>query len=457
VERDHLKFAIICSLLCFCIIPGYVASESFSATAWTEITSNAGFSPRYGFGLATFHNRLWVIGGDSNGSLNDVWSSVDGRNWTLETQHAGFGARSRYGVATFHDRLWIIGGITGYSARNDVWSSADGRNWTLEVSHAGFSPRWASGVAVYRNRLWVIGGGTYEKGNNDIWFTNDGKNWTLETGYGEFSPRYGHGVVVLGGRLWVIGGTVPVTLPYATGETIVNDVWVSDNGGSWRLIAENAGFTPRQYTNAAVLDERLWVVGGGDDIIWRGERNSHPTALNDIWISSDGKNWTLITNDAEFPPRYLYGLAAFQDGLWVIGGAGENTNGSSLKNDVWYMRDIHQGINASFRSNISVGRVPLSIEFIDTSNGDQKEWNWSFGDGTYAGTQNATHTYQYSGNYTVILSVGGPDGLSRATGSIVAEPAMPETAAVNSSGVDSVFIILGIFVVCGILVGYRRM
>lgn len=236
-----------CLIIFCCFLTGIVCAEVPGYGNWTEITDNASFGPRESYGTTVFDNRLWVIGGNSYGGdnrlLNDVWSSPDGINWTLETGHAEFSPRSGHTVAAFDNRLWVIGG----SGTNDVWSSPDGINWTLETEHAGFSPRGYHGSAVFDNRLWVIGGLSSDSPTtfsitDDVWSSPNGINWTLETGHAEFGPRYGLGVAVVDNRLWVIGGSW------------TNDVWSSPNGINWTQVNPSAPFKQMEFTPVAVSE-----------------------------------------------------------------------------------------------------------------------------------------------------------------------------------------------------------
>jgi PKD repeat protein len=56
---------------------------------------------------------------------------------------------------------------------------------------------------------------------------------------------------------------------------------------------------------------------------------------------------------------------------------------------------------ASFTSDKTSGSSPLLVTFTDTST-NATSWNWSFGDGSFSGTQSPTHSYS-PGTYTVVL------------------------------------------------------
>jgi PKD repeat protein len=58
------------------------------------------------------------------------------------------------------------------------------------------------------------------------------------------------------------------------------------------------------------------------------------------------------------------------------------------------------------------GRPPLDVQFTDKSTGNISVWEWDFnGDGAIDSLmQNANYTYETPGNYTVSLTVIGPEG-----------------------------------------------
>ncbi len=59
---------------------------------------------------------------------------------------------------------------------------------------------------------------------------------------------------------------------------------------------------------------------------------------------------------------------------------------------------------ANFRALNQTGCVPITIQFIDESEGAE-EWLWEFGDGNTSTLQNPSHTYNAPGTYTVTLTV----------------------------------------------------
>jgi PKD repeat protein len=65
---------------------------------------------------------------------------------------------------------------------------------------------------------------------------------------------------------------------------------------------------------------------------------------------------------------------------------------------------------AHFTAINRVGKVPLTVQFIDKSAGSPTAWLWTFGDGTQSRIQNPIHTYTKAGVYTVRLQVWNSQG-----------------------------------------------
>ena len=118
---------------------------------------------------------------------------------------------------TFKDRMWFMGGwyngrLPGHSASNMVWSSTDGKTWEQATDDAGWSPRLASALVVHDDRMWILGGtenyyfGDAKSLKNDVWYSSDGKEWTQATANAGWSPRAYHQAAVLNDRIYVFGG-----------------------------------------------------------------------------------------------------------------------------------------------------------------------------------------------------------------------------------------------------------
>jgi PKD repeat protein len=60
-------------------------------------------------------------------------------------------------------------------------------------------------------------------------------------------------------------------------------------------------------------------------------------------------------------------------------------------------------VHVMFGINSTVGLAPLSVQFVDQSDGLPTSWFWQFGDGTNSTSQNPVHRYPVPGSYSVTL------------------------------------------------------
>jgi hypothetical protein len=146
-------------------------------TNWTEVTSAAPWSARYGHSSVVFNGQMWVLGGSTGGGgtyFNDVWSSLDGTNWTQATSAANWSSRDGLSSVVVNGQMWVLGGTTGGGSTyfNDVWSSSDGTNWTQVTPAAGWSARTVHASVVFNGQVWVLGGLSSGVVWDDVWASN---------------------------------------------------------------------------------------------------------------------------------------------------------------------------------------------------------------------------------------------------------------------------------------------
>ncbi|MEW4923525.1 hypothetical protein [Algibacter sp. 2305UL17-15] len=178
---------------------------------WQKAIENAQFPVRHLHASIVFDNKIWVIGGRGDGNdpedfYNDVWYSNDGINWIEATSNA-FSGRHDHALATFDNKIWMIGGWNlSEGSKNDVWYSKDGVTWVQATSGAPFPKRSSHSVVVFEDKLWVIAGsgnGTYL---NDVWYSNDGVTWEAATNEASFSKRNNLVTAVFNDKIWVVAG-----------------------------------------------------------------------------------------------------------------------------------------------------------------------------------------------------------------------------------------------------------
>lgn len=301
------------------------------APDWELVTRRADWQPRDSQGELVFNNRLWILGGwfDSfSPPPRDVWSSPDGKEWKQVTPKAPWRHSDLPMTATFQGKLWLMGGwadgrLKTHSASAQVWNSNNGTDWTLVTDKAGWSPRLAAGIAVHDNKLWILGGtenyyfGTDKSIRNDVWCSADGKTWTCVTPNAPWQPRAYHQVVTHAGKLWVMGGG-----NYQPNYQALNDVWCSANGKDWTRVTDHAPWHPRLWFSAVTHRDRLWVLGG-----WS---NNPAKNWADVWYSKDGAKWHPLKTVNTPKERHEHSALVFQDKIWMLGG-----HAQPLCSEVW--------------------------------------------------------------------------------------------------------------------------
>lgn len=329
IGPNHMKrtWILVLSVFLACISaqaddpPNWVLE---STAPWRARDSQAEFA---------FADKLWIMGGwfDSfEAPPRDVWSSPDGKIWNETTKEAPWIHSDLPMNLTFGDSMWIMGGwykgrLPGHSASNQVWRSKDGKTWEQATASAGWSPRIAAATVEFKGRMWILGGTeNYYFGNekslkNDVWSSDDGKTWTLETEHAGWSPRAYHQAAVLGDRIYVFGGGNYVPEYHAR-----NDVWSSADGRTWRNETEAAPWEPRLWFSSAVYRGRMWVLGG-----WSKEKDNY----GDVWHSADGREWKKLETATVWKARHEHSALVHRDKLWILGG-----HARPLSAEVWSLQ-----------------------------------------------------------------------------------------------------------------------
>lgn len=262
-------------------------------------------------------------------------------NWQLEIQNAEWQARDSQGEVVLKNKLWILGGWFNSfeSPPRDVWSSKDGKKWKLITDNAPWKHSDLPFTTVFKNKMWLMGGWYNGRlpghsASSEVWHSKNGKNWKLATETPGWTPRVAAATVVFKGKMLVIGGTE--NYYFGDSSSLKNDVWATSDGKNWQLLTNKAPWKPRAYHQAVVHNDRIYVMGGGNYV-------PEYTAYNDVWSSADGINWQLETSSAPWHERIWFSSVVYRERIWVIGGWSNNP----YKNwpDVWYSdngKDWHE-------------------------------------------------------------------------------------------------------------------
>lgn len=325
--KRHLVLALVavCSIL---------TGNAQQNTNWMMEIPAAAWQPRDSQAELVYKNRMWIFGGWFNSNEappRDVWSSDDGKIWNLINPSAPWIHSDLSMSVVFRNKMWMMGGwyngrLKGHSASNMVWSSKDGKNWKSETDKAAWTPRIAAALIEFKGKIWLLGGtenyyfGDKSSLKNDVWYSSNGKDWRLATNDAGWQPRAYHQAAVLNGRMYIFGGG-----NYVLQYLALNDVWSSDDGIHWIRETSNAPWHQRLWFNSVVYRNRIWVMGGWSNNPYKNH--------DDVWSSKDGKHWEKFESEQVWKGRHEASAFVFKDKIWIAGGMTP-----PLVNDVWSLK-----------------------------------------------------------------------------------------------------------------------
>lgn len=321
----------------------------------TKLADSTNLRPFDSAGELIFNDSLWLFGGWTPNRASSVYNSNNGVDWYF-INDAPWPKRNLTEVVSFKGKIFIIGGYGNAGLLNDVWSSVDGRNWTLEVQNAPFGKRCSFGLVEFKKQLILIGGiGEGGLHYNDIWVSDNGVDWRCLVSKSKWEERGAFGCVVFKNKIFLIGGGIYDENYVWNVKKNFNDVWESSDGVNWQLVNRSCPFPARRFLSSTVFKDKILIFGGyslqkgifnspidgilkssltQDSLIFYSWEKSRFGNLNDVWLSNDGKIWSeLIIESPKIPIRHESSIFTTSDKVFIIGGFGE-----TLFNDVWTIK-----------------------------------------------------------------------------------------------------------------------
>lgn len=204
--------------------------------------------------------------------------------------------------------------------------------------------------------------------------------WSWDFGDGGVSVEQNHAYTYLNEGFY----TVEFKVSNSEGGDIVrkrNMIYVKSDGS---LIAE---FTASPNIGNSPLDVQFTDSSEGDVSSW-------------LWSFGDG-----ATSD-EISPEHTYQ----HPGIYTVSLGVSSPVGVDSETKTNIIRVTETGhVEAGFTANKQIGILPLTVNLLDNSIGEIDSWLWDFGDGSTSVKQNPVHVYATPGNYTIKLSVIGPN------------------------------------------------
>ncbi len=187
-----------------------------------------------------------------------------------------------------------------------------------------------------------------------------------------------------------------------------------NNMNSWMI------YGPFDLSDATKAEVEFWL--------WREiEEGPDPSTYYDalfVGVSGDGQNfnfgdggywwgfqkqWTYYLLDFADLDTNFFGDSSVYFAIAFTSDSDINYEGPFV-DDIVLRKYIPDPPTADFSGTPTSGTKPLTVNFTDQSTGSINSWLWDFGDGGSSTQANPSHSYTTAGQYTVKLTVSGPDG-----------------------------------------------
>jgi len=307
---------------------------------WDKL-SDGPWGPREGLMVASVGDQMVLTGGRGTDGVgfsggNDVWRSTDGTIWT-QAPKAAWGRRSYHILIGPNDDgcIFLMGGQTFTHFYNDVWKSCDaGNSWTEIVADkaAPWGRRAGLGGTMHHGRMFIAGGcndnvpydpGFFRTFYEDVWASNDGVSWELVADQPGWKGRSGPRLMSFNDKLFLVAGEIGFT-----DSTQLADVWASDDDGKiWNVISSAPAYSARSGHGVITYGGLMVMIAGWPE-------------LSDIYYTDDGSDWILSLGSAwncnsTSCGKYDFWPLIHNQKLFLIGGSGTSSTFGKLYSETW--------------------------------------------------------------------------------------------------------------------------
>jgi len=332
--------------------------------SWTNSTNSPLNAGRWGHGTAVTGGYIYTVGGSSGSSnVSTVyWAKLNTSTYDMDSPNPGAGActdwctnaaydlpapRSGLSIVAYNGYLYAIGGkdascagantICGTVYKATIGANGEPISWTDLTGSPLLTARSYAGAVVYNNRIYVAGGQTNGNlnGVQSVEFANINPDGTLsawDTAGMTLIPvagRWGHSLQQYNGYLYLLGGASTTTT-----QNTVQYIKINANGSmasSWVTSTPFGGVRATYGGNfATIWGGYLYVTGGCSAM---STTNCSTILSGDTLqlasLNADGSvsEWTSISGVTQ--TRTGFGLVAWRNTLYAIGGCGAATTSSN--------------------------------------------------------------------------------------------------------------------------------
>lgn len=237
--------------------------------------------------IVRFKDKLWFVEFDYSSNENTIYSSDDDGDWIVENNKPAFSNKSSFALASFNNKLWLIGENNAKNYSNDIWSSVDGVAWSLVKSDVIPASARSVEATEFKNKLWVTARVSDQNAHLEkrvVYSSQDGLEWTLEAKFSVPFHIESHITFVLNNQFWILS----VANSISSHKAIL--IHRSDDGKNWIKVDHNLKAPSSIRPITFFYNGYLWLTGGGHYMASNADRTEY------IWRTKDGAHWQKVVN-----------------------------------------------------------------------------------------------------------------------------------------------------------------
>jgi len=228
----------------------------------------------------------------------------------------GFTARNDLTSSVVSNKIYVIGGLDKSTLDNklEVYDPSTD-SWSTPTTTGTLTGRWGASSCVVDGKIYVMGGFNSAKGgvlNVLEVFDPVANTWSVPSIKGIFTGRDDFAASVVGGKIYTFGGSGVAQ------NSIVSAVDVYDPAANtWSTLTTTGTFTPRWGPTSAIVNGKIYVIGGSDQ---HGE-------LNTVEVFDPATNsWSTPQTTGTFTARYSLTSSTLDGKIYALGGSTSNAD-----------------------------------------------------------------------------------------------------------------------------------
>ncbi|MEX5482000.1 Kelch repeat-containing protein [Bacillus velezensis] len=211
---------------------------------------------------ASVNGKIYVFGGTHNGVSTSTTYVYDPESNVWSNKKNMLIAVSSGSAVSVGEKIYIIGGTNAKSGNTKVVYlktvlvyNTQNDTWEKEADIPSERPSFTS-VAAVGKHIYVMGG-SYESLSKNFCYDTESKIWSQKRDLPV--PIGGATAQTFNGKIYIIGGANSILMPPKTTYDSIyeydpeTDIWLEKN----KLL------TGVQYTTSALLDGKIYILGGG--------------------------------------------------------------------------------------------------------------------------------------------------------------------------------------------------